>query len=86
MVQHRQRNIIFSLKNEGVRQTQDEDMEENLVRYFKDLLTEPHMERKDAVHRMYNQIPNMITRDQNIALMRETKIEEVKQVVKGLKK
>ena len=87
MIQHRQRNRIFSIKNEEVlRLTQHEEMEYTLVSHFKDLLTEPQTNREEAIGRICIEIPNMITRDQNLALMRAATLEEVEEIVKGMKK
>jgi len=56
------------------------------VRYFKDLLTEPQEDRREAMSRICNEIPKIITREKNLTIMREVTIEEVEEVVKGLKK
>lgn len=87
MIQHRQRNRIFSIKNEEAQCiTQHDEMEQVLVGYFKDILTEPQEDREDAIGRVCNEIPRMITRDQNLALMRAATLEEVEEIVKGMKK
>jgi len=87
MIQHRQRNRIFSITiEEGSRLTQHEEMEQNLVDHFKDLLTEPQVNRRTAIERICNEIPELITRDQNLALMRAATLEEVEEIVKGMKK
>lgn len=87
MIQHRQRNIIFSIKNEeGERITEHEGIEQVLVGYQKDLLTEPQVDREVATERICKEIPKIITEDQNMALMREATLEEVEEVVKGMKK
>lgn len=55
MIHHRQRNIIFFMKNEeGLRQTQHKEMEDTLVRHFKELLMEPQEKRQEAVHKICN--------------------------------
>ena len=61
-------------------------MEQILVNHFKDLLTEPQEDQIEAIGRICNEIPSMITRDQNLALMRVATLEEVEEIVKGMKK
>eukprot|EP00253_Pinus_taeda_P023556 PITA_23556 len=42
--------------------------------------------RTEAIGRISKEIPKMVTRDQNLALMRAATLEEVEEVVKGLKR
>lgn len=87
MIQQRQRNRIFSITNkEGLCLTQHEEMEQTLAGHFKDPLTEPQVNREVAIGRICNEIPKLITRDQNLALMRAATLEEVEEIVKGMKK
>eukprot|EP00253_Pinus_taeda_P036396 PITA_36396 len=87
MIQQRQRNRIFSIKNdEGLHLIQHEEMEQTLVGHFKDLLTEPQEDRRESIRRIYTQIPSLITKDQNLDLMRATTLGEVEEIVKGMKK
>lgn len=45
MIQRRQGNRIFSIKNEGwIRVTQHEEIEQVLVKNFKDVMTEPNVD------------------------------------------
>lgn len=85
MIQHHQRNRIFSIKNtRGQRITQHKEMEQELVGHFKGILTKPQRNIIEAIDRISNEIPKMITRDQNLALMRAATLEEVEEIVKGL--
>eukprot|EP00253_Pinus_taeda_P003560 PITA_03560 len=87
MIQHRQRNRIFSIKNkEGQRITQHEEMEQDLVNHFRSLLTKPQRNRTEAIGRISKEIPKLVTRDQNLALMRGATLEEVEETMKGLKR
>lgn len=87
MIQHRQRNRIFSIKNkEGERIIEHERIEQVLVGYHKDLLTEPQVDRGAATEIFCKEIPKIITEDQNKALMRATTLEEVEEIVKGMNK
>lgn len=87
MLQHRQRNIIFSILNsEWKRVTKHEEMEQVLVDYHKEMLTEPRVNRNEAIEIICNEIPKMVADDQNKALMRAATLEEVEEIVKGMKK
>lgn len=78
MVQRRHRNRIFSIKNEsGTRVTQHEDIEQVLSEHFKEILTEPNVDRRAAIEEICKEIPSRITREQNLALMRAATLEEV---------
>jgi len=58
MVQHRQRNKIFSILNsEGQRVTKHEEMEQILVDYQKEMLIEPRVNRNEAIERICNESP-----------------------------
>ena len=58
MLQHRQHNIIFSLKaTNGDRLIKHKDMERELINHFKDLLTEPLPNRQDAIQKITEHIP-----------------------------
>ena len=78
MVQHRQHNRIFSLKNE----VKDiivchEDMEELVVHHFHTLLSEPEQDRSEAIHRITQKISHLITRYLNLSLIWVVTLEEV---------
>lgn len=50
MIEHRQRNRILSIKNEhGERIVEQEGIEKVLVEYHKEILTEPHGDRLEAI-------------------------------------
>lgn len=86
MIQHKQRNMIFLIKNkEGQCITQHEEMEQNLVNHFKYLINEPQRNRARAIAKVIKEIPKLITKDQNLALMRRVTLEDIEEVVKGLK-
>eukprot|EP00253_Pinus_taeda_P035515 PITA_35515 len=86
-VQHRQRNKIFSIKNqEGKQVLQHEEIEKVLVYHFKDILREPQTNRSDAIAKISSEIPNVVTRDQNLALMRKITMEEVEDIVRNMKR
>lgn len=87
MVQHRQHNQIYALKDmEGNRGVQHEEMEELLVNHFKDLLTEPPEDFSEAIQRITRNIPQLVSKDHNLALMHAVTLEEVEEIVKGMQK
>lgn len=61
-------------------------MEQALIGHFKDILIEPQVNRKEAIGRICNEITRMITRDQNLAFMRATTLEEAEEIMKGMKR
>ena len=64
MIQRRQHNIIFSLKDQnGNRLFNHEDMEKELVDHFKNLLTELEPNRTEAIEKITQHIPHVITKD-----------------------
>eukprot|EP00253_Pinus_taeda_P018458 PITA_18458 len=87
MVQHRQRNKIFSIKNQEVQIVlQHEEIEKVLVNHFKNILREPQANKSDAIAKISKEIPNVVTRDQNLALMRKITMEEVEDIVRNMKR
>lgn len=87
MIQHRQRNMIFSIKNvEGERIIDPAGIEQNLVEHHREVLTEPTVNREAAIDLIGKEIPRLITEDQNMALMRATTLEEVEEIVRSMKK
>lgn len=87
MIQHRQRNRIFSIKNEeGERIIDQEWIEQVLVGYHKYILTDSQIDRETATNLICKEIHRIITEDHNKALMRATTLEEVEEIVKGMSK
>lgn len=87
MVQHRQQNRISSLKDQqGNRLTQKDEMEDLLVQHFKGPVTEPHITREDNLCKINQHIPKLVTRDQNLALLRVIMKAEVEEVIKKMAK
>ena len=56
-------------------------MERELVDHFQHLLNEPDPNRTKAIDKITRHIPHVITRDQNLALLREFSLEEVEEAV-----
>jgi len=87
MIQHRQRNRILSVQNEeGERIVEQEGIEKVLVKYHKEILSEPQTDREKAIETICKVIPKIITEEQNKALMRAATMEEVEEIVMSMKK
>ena len=87
MIQRRQHNCIFSLKDpHGNRLVQHQDLEQTLVNHFWEILTKLDQNRMEAITRVKQFIPNVVNRDHDLALLREIIIQEVEEVVKILAK
>jgi hypothetical protein len=52
-------------------------IEEELLGYYQDLLTEPNVDRTEAIQRVTAHIPSLVTPEQNAALTRPISMEEV---------
>lgn len=86
MLNHRQHNRIFSVKDgQGNQVLQQDEMEKLLVDYFKGILTEPYI-REEEITNVCQYIPKKVTKDQNLALLRVITKEEVEKVVKKMAK
>eukprot|EP00253_Pinus_taeda_P024627 PITA_24627 len=60
--------------------------EQVLVEHYKGILTETQDDRGEAIKQICKEIPKLITTEQNKALMRVAKMEEVEEVVMNMKK
>jgi len=52
-------------------------MENMLVQHFKGLLTKPNIRREENINKITQHIPNLVSKDQNMALLREISKTEV---------
>jgi hypothetical protein len=77
-IQRRHINCISHLVTEQGQMLQNhEDLEQELVSYYQDLLSEPPGDRSPAIEKITQHIPVNITQEQNEALLRPIMIEEV---------
>jgi hypothetical protein len=85
MVHRRYINRITKLEDEQGNPILDHDgLEVELVRYYKDILSEPPIDRTPTINRVIQHIPTLIMPEQNQALMRPITQEEVDQDVKEI--
>jgi hypothetical protein len=80
MVQRRQTNHITHLvSDQGTKIQQHADIEKEMLSYYKNLLSEPPVDRSRAIDTILKNIPKEVTKEQNEALMRPITQEEVDQ-------
>ena len=74
------------MDQQGNMLTQKDKMENLCVQHFKGLLTEPNIRREDNIHKISQHIPNLVSRDQNLALLRVITKAKVEEVIKNMVK
>ena len=85
MMHRRHINKITHLEDiQGNLTREHSKIEEELLKYYQDLLTEPQLDRTAAIRRVTKHIPALVTPEQNAALTRPITQEEVAQVVKDM--
>jgi exonuclease III len=86
-IQRRHTNRITSLISaNGEPLHSHEDMEAALVGHYQNLLTEPIPDRHEAIAKLTQHVPTLVTREQNLALLRPISIEEVDQALQDTPK
>jgi len=82
MLQRRQQNKITRINSQqGEKLQTKEEIEQELTHYYKDLLTEPRMDRSEATSKILQHIPTIISQDQNISLTQSITLQEVEEAV-----
>jgi hypothetical protein len=85
MIHRRYINHITKLEDsQGNTLLDHADIEEELVTYYKELLSEPPFDRTPAICRITQHIPTLITPEKNKSLMRPISQEEVDQAIKEI--
>jgi hypothetical protein len=85
MVHRRYINKITQLEDAQGNPIRDHDrIAEELINYYKDLLTEPIDDRMPTIHKITRNIPSLVTQEHNEALTRPITQEEVDQAVKEM--
>jgi hypothetical protein len=85
LIQRRNRNKIVSLKaQDGSTKVKKEDIEKELLHHFQNLLSEPRINRKEAITKITEAIPRLVPPEKSRALMRPASIEEVEDIVKSM--
>lgn len=87
MLNHRQHNKIFSLKDkEGNRMTHQDEIEHLLVEHFKAILSKPNVNRSEDIDKICHHIPKKVSRDQNLALLRVITKDELEETINKMAK
>jgi predicted metal-dependent hydrolase len=63
-----------------------EDLEKTLIDYYKDLLTEPLPDRYEAIAKVMQHVPSLVTLEKNSTLLQPIAIEEVDQALQDTAK
>jgi hypothetical protein len=86
-IQRRHTNHITQLiSDNGKIIHSHEDLEEELVAYYQNLLTEPQKDRSQAITRVTQHIPTLIMEEKNVTLLRPITLEEVDQALQDTPK
>ena len=67
--------------SEGVNIHNQEDMEQELINYFQDLLTEEIYDKNQAINQVTTHIPTILTAEHNASLMKEISMTELEVAV-----
>jgi exonuclease III len=87
VMQRRHSNRITHLTSDTGELLYDhEDMATTLTDYYKNLLTEPSLNRSEAIAKIMQHVPSLVTQEQNAALLRPITIEEVDQALRDTPK
>ena len=71
MIQRREVNRITRPHNsQGAVIQSQQQIQEELINYFQELLSELELDIKEAIHKITQNIPHLVNTDQNAALLR----------------
>lgn len=76
----------FLIEKQGNRVTQQDEIEHLLVEHFKDILSEPNINRAEDIDKISHHIPKKVTRDQNLALLRVISKDELEEAINKMAK
>jgi hypothetical protein len=87
VMQRRHSNRITHLTSDtGEHLHAHEDIATTLTNYYRDLLTEPSLNRSEAIAKITQHVPSLVTQEQNATLLRPITIEEVDQALQDTPK
>lgn len=78
-------NITHIQNEQGIRVETHEDIEAELLNYFKHVHREPNIDRSQAIKKITGNIPKLISEEHNQMLLKPVDIQEVEIVVRQLK-
>ena len=86
-VHHRQINRLIRLgTEEGLIKEPQEDLEQSLNSFFSNLLEEPDEDKSTSQREVLRHIPQVITEEHNLLLLKPIEMDEVEEVVKQMAK
>jgi hypothetical protein len=81
----RAHNKILKLKDQdGIERESHQEIESAMVRYFHGIAQEPHLDRSEAIQRITQHIPRLVTEEQNTFLNKSIATEEVDQALQEM--
>jgi hypothetical protein len=87
VIQRRHYNKITHLiSDDGETIHSHDDMETTLIDYYQNLLTEPLPDRHEAINKVTQHVPSLVTQEQKLSLLRPFTIEEVDQALQDTPK
>eukprot|EP00253_Pinus_taeda_P011321 PITA_11321 len=82
---YRNANKILNLKNEsGDTLHTHREISSLLTEHFKHISQESPIDRAEVINTLTQSIPKVVTKDQNLALLKEISMEEVEEALKGM--
>lgn len=76
-------NNITHIQNEqGVKMEKHEDIEHELLNYFKQAHQEPQVDKSQAIEKITKNIPKFITEEHNQLLLRLVDLQEVENAIR----
>lgn len=79
-------NNITHIQNEqGIKVEKDEEIEKELLNYFKQMHREPNSDRSQAIEKITQNIPKLISDEHNQMLLKPVDLPEVEFAVRQLK-
>jgi ATP phosphoribosyltransferase len=69
---------------DGIERESHQEIENTLVNHFQGIAKEPNQDRSEAIQRIIQHIPKLVTEDQNVSLSKPIAKEEIDQVVQEM--
>jgi hypothetical protein len=81
-IARRSHNKILNIKDQdGIERESHQEIENKLLNHFQGIAQEPNQDRSEAIQRIIQHIPKLVTEDQNFSLSKPITKEEIDQVV-----
>jgi hypothetical protein len=84
-IARRSHNKILKIRDQdGIERESHQEIENTLVNHFQGIAQEPNQDRSEAIQRIIQHIPKLVTEDQNVGLSKPIAKEEIDQVVQEM--